>query len=153
VFGTAGIYTLSAPRIYYAMADDGIFFRKLAEVHPKFRTPVNAIVTQSAWAIALLLFWGTFEDVITYVVFVDWVFFALTGMCVFIFRRRLKDAERPYRTLGYPVTPIIFIVVSTLFVVNTLVERPKQAWVGLVFTLIGVAVYYFFAKRRASSPS
>jgi APA family basic amino acid/polyamine antiporter len=152
VFGTAGIYTLSAPRIYYAMADDGIFFRKLAEVHPKFRTPVNAIVTQSAWAIALLLFWGTFEDVITYVVFVDWVFFALTGMCVFIFRRRLRDAERPYRTLGYPVTPIIFIVVSALFVVNTLVERPKQAWVGLVFTLVGVGVYYFFARRATTTP-
>jgi len=149
VFGTAGIYTLSAPRIYYAMADDGIFFRKLAEVHPKFRTPVNAIVTQSVWAIALLLFWGTFEDVITYVVFVDWVFFALTGLSVFIFRQRLKHAERPYKTLGYPVTPAIFVLVSALFVVNTLVERPLQAWVGLVFTLVGVAVYCVFAKRRA----
>lgn len=152
VLGTAGIYTLSAPRIYYAMADDGIFFRKLAEIHPKFRTPVNAIVTQSTWAIALLLLWGTFEDVITYVVFVDWVFFALTGMCVFIFRRRLKDAERPYKTLGYPITPIIFIGVSALFVVNTLIERPLQAWVGLVFTLFGVGVYYFFARRATTTP-
>jgi len=152
VLGTAGIYTLSAPRIYYAMADDGIFFRKLAEIHPKFRTPVNAIVTQSTWAIALLLLWGTFEDVITYVVFVDWVFFALTGMCVFIFRRRLKDAERSYKTLGYPITPIIFIGVSALFVVNTLIERPLQAWVGLVFTLFGVGVYYFFARRATTTP-
>jgi APA family basic amino acid/polyamine antiporter len=152
VFGTAGIYTLSAPRIYYAMADDGIFFRKLAEVHPKFRTPVNAIVTQSAWAIALLLFWGTFEDVITYVVFVDWIFFALTGLCVFLFRHRLKEAERPYKTLGYPITPLIFVTVSALFVVNTLVERPRQAWAGLIFTAIGVGVYSVFARRRPSEP-
>jgi APA family basic amino acid/polyamine antiporter len=151
VLGTAGIYTLSAPRIYYAMADDGIFFRKLAEVHPRFRTPVNAIVTQSTWAIVLLLFWGTFEDVITYVVFVDWVFFALAGACVFIFRKTRRDAERPYRTLGYPVTPVIFIGVSVLFVMNTLIERPLQAWVGLLFTLVGVAVYFFFTRRRASS--
>jgi APA family basic amino acid/polyamine antiporter len=146
VLGTAGIYTLSAPRIYYAMADDGIFFRGLAEVHPTFRTPVNAIVTQSGWAIFLVLFWGTFEDVITYVVFIDWAFFALVGACVFLFRRRLPDAERPYRTLGYPVTPAIFIGISALFVLNTLIERPLHAWVGLIFTAAGVAVFYLFRR-------
>jgi APA family basic amino acid/polyamine antiporter len=98
----------------------------------------------------LLLFWGTFEDVITYVVFVDWVFFALTAICVFIFRRRLRDAERPYRTLGYPITPLVFIGVSAWFVVNTLIERPMQAWVGLVFTLVGVGVYFLFTRKRPS---
>lgn len=150
VFGTAGIYTLSAPRIYHAMAADGIFFKKLAEVHPRFRTPVNAILVQSVWAIALLLFWGTFEDVITYVVFTDWIFFALTGATVFIFRRNRPDIERPYSTLGYPVTPIIFIGISSLFVINTLIERPLHALSGLLFMVIGVFVFMAFRRKRAS---
>ncbi|UCF39685.1 MAG: APC family permease, partial [Gemmatimonadota bacterium] len=139
------------PRIYYAMADDGVFFRKLAEVHPRFRTPANAILLQSAWAIVLLLFWGTFEDVITYVVFMDWVFFALAGAAVFIFRRTRRDAERPYKTWGYPVTPALFVGISVWFVINTLVERPLHAWVGLVFTAIGVGVYFVFKRRGSGS--
>jgi APA family basic amino acid/polyamine antiporter len=149
VFGTAGIYTLSAPRIYYAMAADGIFFRKLAEVHPRFRTPVNAILAQSGWAIFLLLFWGTFEDVITYVVFMDWAFFALAGASVFIFRRRLKNVKRSYATLGYPLTPLVFVGISSLFVLNTLIERPLHAWVGLAFMAVGVGVFLYFKKARA----
>lgn len=146
VFGTAGIYTLSAPRIYYAMAADGMFFPSLARVHPTFRTPVNAILVQSGWAILLLLFWGTFEDVITYVVFIDWIFFAMAAGCVFIFRRRRSAAERPYSTWGYPVTPLVFITISGLFVLNTLVERPLQAGVGLLFTGMGVAAYLGFRR-------
>ena len=148
VIGTAGIYTLSSPRIYYAMADDGIFFKKLAWVHPRFRTPVNAIVTQSAWAIILLLFWGTFEDVITYVVFIDWMFFALTAFSVYLFRKTRKDIVRPYRTLGYPITPAIFIFISTFFVVNTLIEKPKHAWAGLIFMAIGVIFFIYFKRKK-----
>jgi len=148
VIGTAGIYTLSSPRIYYAMADDGIFFKKLAWVHPRFRTPVNAIITQSGWAIILLLFWGTFEDVITYVVFIDWMFFALTAFSVYLFRATRKDIARPYKTLGYPITPAVFIVISTFFVVNTLIEKPKHAWAGLIFMAIGVVFFVFFKRRK-----
>lgn len=148
VIGTAGIYTLSSPRIYYAMADDGIFFKKLAWVHPRFRTPVNAIVTQSAWAIILLLFWGTFEDVITYVVFIDWMFFALTAFSVYLFRKTRKDIVRPYKTLGYPITPAIFIFISTFFVVNTLIEKPKHAWAGLIFMAIGVIFFIYFKRKK-----
>jgi len=148
VIGTAGIYTLSSPRIYYAMADDGIFFKKLAWVHPRFRTPVNAIITQSVWAIILLLFWGTFEDVITYVVFIDWMFFALTAFSVYLFRATRKDIARPYKTLGYPITPAVFIVISTFFVVNTLIEKPKHAWAGLIFMAIGVVFFVFFKRRK-----
>jgi len=151
-FGTAGIYTLSAPRIYYAMAEDGLFFRQLARVHPRFRTPVNAIVVQSIWAIMLLLFWGTFEDVITYVVFMDWIFFALAGACVFIFRFTRKEAARPYKTMGYPITPVIFIGISIYFVINTLVNRPLHAWAGLIFAFIGILAFYCF-KRSATKNS
>jgi APA family basic amino acid/polyamine antiporter len=151
VIGTAGIYTLSSPRIYYAMADDGIFFKKLAWVHPRFRTPVNAIITQSVWAIILLLFWGTFEDVITYVVFIDWVFFALTAFSVYLFRATRKDIARPYKTLGYPITPAVFIIISTFFVVNTLIEKPKHAWAGLIFMAIGVIFFIYFKRRKLST--
>lgn len=148
VVGTAGIYTLSAPRIYYAMADDGIFFKKLAWIHPRFRTPVNAILTQSIWAIFLLLFWGTFEDVITYVVFIDWIFFALTAFTVYLFRSARKDMVRSYKTLGYPITPAVFILISTFFVVNTLIEKPKHAWAGLIFMAIGGVFFVFFKRGR-----
>ena len=148
VVGTAGIYTLSAPRIYYAMADDGLFFKKLAWVHPRFRTPVNAILTQSIWAIILLLFWGTFEDVITYVVFIDWIFFALAAFAIFILRRTRKDVPRTYRTLGYPFTPALFIIITSFFVVNTLIEKPKQAWAGLIFMAIGLLSFIYFKESR-----
>ena len=146
-FGTAGIYTLSAPRIYYAMARDGLFFKKLADVHPRFRTPVSAILLQSVWAIVLLLFWGTFEDVITYVVFTDWIFFGLTAVSIFIFRYKKRELSRPYKTFGYPVTPIIFIGMTTFFVINTLIEKPLHAWAGLAFMGIGTGLYFYFKRQ------
>ena len=148
-FGTLGIYTLSAPRIYYAMAKDGLFFKKLAYVHPKFRTPVNSILVQSAWAVVLLLFWGTFEDLITYVVFTDWVFFGLTAVGIFIFRRKRKDMPRPYRTIGYPVVPLIFITITFLFVVNALIAKPLHAGAGLILMAASLPIYFYF-KRRTS---
>ena len=146
--GTALIYTLSAPRIYFAMAEDGLFFSKIAEVHPRFRTPVNAVLIQSSWAIVLLIFWGTFENVITYVTFTDWIFFMLTACVVILFRFKRRDADRPVRTLGYPLTPLIFIVTTFLFVVNTLIERPIQAGAGLGLLSIGLVVYFFFKRGK-----
>jgi APA family basic amino acid/polyamine antiporter len=151
-FGTLGIYTLSAPRIYYAMAKDGLFVKKLAYVHPRFHTPVNAILVQSAWAVVLLLFWGTFEDLITYVVFTDWVFFGLTAVGIFIFRRTRKDLQRPYRTIGYPVTPLIFISITFLFVANSLIAKPLHAWAGLSLILVALPIYAAFRRRARSRP-
>ena len=147
-FGTLGIYTLSAPRIYYAMSRDGLFFKKLAYVHPRFRTPVYAILAQSLWAVMLLLFWGTFEDLITYVVFTDWIFFCLTAVGIFIFRRTQKDLPRPYRTLGYPIVPLIFITITFGFVIITLIEKPVHAWAGLILMVVALPIYFTF-KRRA----
>lgn len=150
-FGTAGIYTLTAPRIYYAMAADGVFFRQIASVHPRFHTPANAILLQSGWAIILILFWGTFENLISYVVFTDWIFFGLAAACVLILRRRLPDASRPYKTLGYPITPLFFILLAAWFVVNTLIEKPEQAIAGIIFLALGVPVYYYWSTRQAHS--
>lgn len=147
VMGTLGIYSLTAPRIYFAMAKDGLFWKKIASVHPKFQTPVNAILLQNAWAICLLILWGTFEDVISYVVFTDWIFFTLAAASVIIFRRTKKELHRPYKTFLYPVTPLIFIIISLLFVINTFIEKPAQAWAGLILLGIGYPVYRFFKNK------
>ena len=149
-FGTALIYMLSAPRIYFAMAEDGLFFESLARVHPRFHTPVAAVALQSGWAICLILLWKTFEEVITYVTFTDWIFFTLAACLVFFFRKQRPDAERPYRTFGYPLTPIFFVVVSSLFILNTLIEKPVQAlWASLL--LLSGLPFYFYFKRRAAA--
>ena len=147
-FGTAGIYTLTAPRIYFAMAKDGIFFPQIAKVHPRYQTPYNAIIIQSTWAVLLILFWGTFENLISYVVFTDWIFFALAAASVFIFRKKLPDTKRDYKTLGYPFTPLIFIGVATWFVINTLIEKPEQAIAGLIMLGLGLPVYYYWSRKN-----
>ena len=145
-FGTSGIYTLTAPRIYYAMAEDGVFFRKAAYVHPKYRTPTFAIIFQSIWAILLILS-GSFLQLITYVAFTDWIFFALTAATVIVFRRRFPMMNRPYRAWGYPLTPVFFILISVWFVINTLINSPVQALAGLGFLLLGVPIYYLWRWR------
>lgn len=150
-FGTTGTYTLSGPRIFYAMAKDGAFFRKVAEVHPKFRTPAHAIIFQSIWAIVLIMFWGTFENLISYVVFTDWIFFGLTGASIFIFRRKLPHADRPYKALWYPITPLFFVAVSAWFVLNTLIEKPAEAWTGIGFLALGVPVYFYWKRKNKKS--
>ncbi len=149
-FGTAGIYTLTAPRIYFAMAKDGIFFPQIAKIHPKYSTPHNAIIIQSAWAVILILFWGTFENLISYVVFTDWIFFGLTAASVFIFRKKLPEAKRDYKTLGYPITPLIFTGVAAWFVINTLIEKPGQAIAGLIMLGLGLPVYFYWKNKTRS---
>jgi APA family basic amino acid/polyamine antiporter len=144
--GTAGIYTLTSPRLYLAMAERGLFFRGVSELHPRFRTPVRAIVLQSTWAAALVVFWGTFENLISYVLFVDWIFFGLAGAAVLVLRRRAPDAERPYKVLLYPLTPIVFVAFAAWLVASTLLGQPKQAIAGGALLALGVPA--FFAWRR-----
>lgn len=142
-FGTMGVYTLSAPRIYFAMAKDGVFLKSLARIHEKYQTPITAIVFQSAWAIILVLFWGTFESLITYVVFMDWVFMAFAVGAVFYYYQKQKTA---YRIPLYPLTPLFFIVVAVVFLVRILIDNPAQGWAGLLLLAVGAPVYYFFKR-------
>jgi APA family basic amino acid/polyamine antiporter len=151
-FGTAGIYTLTAPRIYFAMANDGVFFQKVANIHPTFHTPAVAIIVQSLWAVVLIFFWGTFNELISYVVFTDWIFFGLAAASIFVFRKKNAAAERPYRTLGYPFTPLFFIAIAAWFVFKTLFEKPEQAIAGLGFLAVGVPVYFWWKRRSARRP-
>jgi len=150
-FGVVGIYTLTAPRIYYAMAADGVFFAKVAEIHPRYHTPAFSIIAGSLWAVVLILFWGTFDKLISYVVFTDWIFFALGGASVIVLRSTMPKAVRPYRVPGYPLVPLFFVGTSTWFVVTTLVEKPEQAWAGLFVLGVGVPVYYYWKRRAAAS--
>ena len=150
-FGTALAGTLTGPRIYYAMAEDGLFFKGLSRIHPKYITPVNAIILQGLWAIIILLMWGSFEAVITYVVFIDWIFFLLTAGIVILFRYTRKELYRPYRTPLYPLTPVLFILTSSLFVLNTLVQTPLYAGAGLGLLILGSPFYFYFKYKKNDS--
>jgi APA family basic amino acid/polyamine antiporter len=141
IFSATNGLTISAPRVYYAMAQDGLFFRKLAEVHPRFGTPSVSIIAGTVWAMVLAGS-GTFEQLLTYVVFVGWIFYALGAACVFVLRRTRPDADRPFRVPGYPFTPLLFIVAAVALVGNTIATQPARAAVGIGVVLLGLPVYY-----------
>jgi len=145
IFSAAHSIMLTAPRVYYAMAKDGLFFHRLAEVHPRFSTPAVAIVCTALWA-SLLAASGTFEQLLTYVVFVGWSFYALAAATIFIYRKR-ETAESPrYRVPGYPWTPLFFIATVAAFVLNTIVAQPVRAAIGIGVVLTGVPGYLVWRK-------
>lgn len=148
-FGSIGIYSVTSPRMYYAMAKDGVFFSKLAEIHPKWRTPVWAMLIQASWALFLLFFWGTFNDLIEYVTFLDWIGLMLVGTTIFVFRKKRPDAERSYRTTLYPFTPIVFVAICAWFVCFNIVGSWEKALAGLVVVLAGIAAFYTFFRKRS----
>lgn len=149
IFGTISIYTMSAPRIYFAMARDGVFFRQLAFVHPRWRTPVVAMLVQVVWALAVLLYFrGLFDQIITFVTFLDIAFMGLAGAAVFVLRRKQKDTPRPVRAWGYPIVPLVFVLISAAFAGNTLLERPGQALPGLGLLAVGVVVFFLLKKWK-----
>jgi len=149
MFSAANGLTLTSPRLYYAMSRDGLFFRKLAEVHPRFRTPAFAIIASSVWA-ALLAATGTFEQLLTYVIFSAWLFYGLGGLSIFVYRRRAPDMPRPFRVPGYPLTPVLFVAASAAIVLNTLFTQPGRALVGLAVVLAGVPAYLVWKRRLQS---
>jgi APA family basic amino acid/polyamine antiporter len=146
MFSAANGITLTAPRLYFSMARDRVFFAKLAEVHPRFGTPAFSIVVSSVWAM-LLAATGTFEQLLTYVVFVGWIFYALGALALFAYRRRQPDGPRPFRTPGYPLTPILFVASAAAIVLSTIVRQPGRAAVGLGLVLIGVPAFYLWRQR------
>lgn len=149
VFSAANGLALTGPRMYFAMARDGVFFRALGDVHPRFGTPAVAIAVGGAWA-ALLTLWGSFEQLLTYVVFASWLFAALAAASVFVLRRRHPDAPRPFRVPGYPLTPAVFILAAVAIVANTVVARPVQAFAGIGIVLLGTPAYLFWRRRAAA---
>ena len=150
MFSAANSLALTAPRMYYSMARDGVFFHKLAEVHPRFRTPAFAIAAASAWSI-LLAATGTFEQLLTYVVFAGWIFYGLGAMSIFVYRRREPGAFRPFRVPGYPVTPALFVIASAAIVLNTLATQPGRALLGLGVVLAGAPAYWLWRRAQPTS--
>ncbi len=146
IFSATNGIVLTAPRVYYAMARDGVFFRRLARVHPHFRTPAFAVLAGSSWAI-ILAATGTFEQLLTYVVFTGWLFYALGAASIFIYRRRTENRELPYRVPGYPWTPILFIAAAVVLVLNTIVTQMSRAAIGLGLVLLGAPAYFFWRRR------
>ena len=136
---------LTAPRVYYAMAEDKLFFRAIGKVHPATRVPVVAIALQGAVAVVIALS-GTYEQILSYVVAVDFIFFGLTGLALFVFRRRMKEAEPHFRTPGHPYTTALFTAACWLVVIGTFVRAPLHSAIGLAILLVGLPVYGWFRR-------
>lgn len=143
---------MSGARVPFATARDGYFFKSIAEVHPRFRTPSIAIVVQCLLAVILLLLGGNFRQFFSLAIFAEWLFYMITGSTVFVFRRREPRADRPYKVWGYPIVPALFIVVSAVLLYYTFVGNLKSSAAGCVVILAGVPVFYLFKRRRSISP-
>ena len=138
---------LSNARVPFAMARDGVFFARLAALSPRTQVPVPAILVQAAWS-CLLAISGTYDQLTDCVIFASWIFYGLVTSSVFVLRRTLPDVPRPYRTLGYPLVPLLFVATAGWLVVNTLVERPVESAAGLVLIAAGLPFYLYFLRRR-----
>jgi APA family basic amino acid/polyamine antiporter len=145
ILGAANSIILTAPRVYYAMARDGLFFKRLSEVHPRFGTPAFAVIGAAIWS-AVLAASGTFEQLLTYVIFIGWIFYALAAASVFVYRKRAPNAIRPYRVPGYPFTPIVFIAAAMVLVVNTVATEPGRSAVGLGIVCLGIPAYVIWHR-------
>ena len=158
IFSAANSVTLTSPRVYYAMAIDGVFFKSLANVHPRLRTPAVAIIASSIWS-AVLVMLGTFSELLTYVVFTGWIFYGLAGASIFVYRKRTPAGFSGYRVPGYPLTPLLFILAAGAVVVNTVVaklqESPLRTSMAIGLIALGVPAYYIWRSRSqttATSP-
>jgi APA family basic amino acid/polyamine antiporter len=139
---------MSGARVPFATARDGYFFRAIAEVHPRYRTPAVSITVQCMLAIVLLLFGGNFKQFFSLAIFAEWLFYMIAGSTLFVFRHRDPGAARPYRVWGYPLVPAIFILVSAVLLYYTFMANLESSAWGCVAILLGIPVFYFFAHRR-----
>ncbi|MBI2989510.1 MAG: amino acid permease, partial [Deltaproteobacteria bacterium] len=146
ILGALNVVIMLGPRIYYAMAQDGVFFRGLARVHPTFGTPSNAIVLQALWSCILVLT-GTFDALFTYVSVIISLFSALTVGSVMVLRFKRPDLKRPYRLWGYPFLPIFFVLVSLWIAWGSLASKPWESFGGVIIVGLGIPAYFFWQKR------
>ena len=152
IFSALNGLVLTTPRMYYAMARDGLFFQKLTSVHPRFGTPVFSIVALTAWG-ALLAASGTFNQLLTYAVFTGWIFYALGALAVMMLRRSEPNAARPFRVPAYPVTPILFVVAAAALVINTIATQPGISSIGLGFVALGAPAFFIWRSRGRAVPA
>jgi basic amino acid/polyamine antiporter, APA family len=148
--GSNNGFILTGARIYYAMASERVFFRSFANVHPSFHTPIPSLVGQGTWA-CLLVLSGTFNQLITYTMFASWIFYGMTAAAVIVLRKKSPDIPRSYKTWGYPVTPVIFVLFSLYLVVATMIESPRDALFGLAIILLGLPAYFYWNRKKRLS--
>jgi len=143
---------LTGARVPYAMARDGIFFRRVANVHPRFRTPGVSILALSVWS-SILVLSGRYDQLYTYVIFASWILYAMATASVIVLRRKRPDLPRPYRTLGYPIVPVLFVATAILLEVFTLRQSPRESIAGIVLILLGLPFYFYWKRRPTNPPS
>ncbi len=150
IFAALNGSLLSGSRVPFAMASDGLFFSKLAQLHPRYHSPSISVLVLCAWGAGLSLT-GTYEELFNYVIFASWIFYGLAASTVIILRRKHPEWPRPYRTWGYPWLPAIFVLVSAALSVSILYQNPLQSVIGLAIIAAGVPVYFFFRNRAQAA--
>ena len=146
ILGALNVVTMIGPRIYYAMAKDGVFFQRLTYVHPQFGTPTKAIVLQALWS-CLLIVTNTWGTLFTYVSVVITLFSAFTICSVIVLRRTRPDLQRPYKVWGYPIVPLLFVLVNLWIVWGSVTEKPRESLIGLFIVCLGIPAYLLWRSR------
>ncbi|HMR56930.1 MAG TPA: amino acid permease, partial [Cyclobacteriaceae bacterium] len=145
-FGCTNTTLLPPPRLYYAMAKEGMFFKGAAQIHPVYHTPSKAILYQAVWSSVLVLS-GSFDQLTDMLIFAAFIFYGATALGVFILRVKMPDAPRPYKVWGYPVIPALFILFCIVLVVVTLTSKPREALMGLALMFSGVPFYFYWNRK------
>jgi APA family basic amino acid/polyamine antiporter len=148
-FGCANGITLAGARVYYAMSQDGLFFKSVGKLHPRYKTPAAGLLIQAIWTIFLCIS-GSYGQLLDYIIFAVLVFYILTIAGLFILRIKRPDAVRPYRALGYPVLPALYIVMAAWICFVLLRYKPQYTWPGLILVLLGIPVYLFWSRKAAA---
>jgi APA family basic amino acid/polyamine antiporter len=144
-FGCANGMTLAGARVFYAMSQDGLFFKSVGKLHPRYKTPVAGLLIQAAWTVVLCVS-GSYSQLLDYIIFAELVFYILTIAGLFVLRFKRPDAPRPYKALGYPVLPALYIVMAAWICIVLLRYKPQYTWPGLALVLLGIPVYLFWSR-------
>jgi APA family basic amino acid/polyamine antiporter len=151
-FGCANGMSLAGARVYYAMSRDGLFFKSVGKLHPRYKTPAAGLLVQAAWTTVLCVS-GSYSQLLDYIIFAVLVFYILTIVGLFVLRFKKPNAPRPYKALGYPVLPALYIVLAGWICVVLLRYKPQYTWPGLVLVLLGIPVYFFWSRRTVNQAS
>jgi basic amino acid/polyamine antiporter, APA family len=149
IFGSLNGNVLGGARVYFAMARDGLFFKSVGRIHPRFETPAVAIIVQGVWS-AILAASGSYKQLYTYVIFTGWIFYGAAVLAVIVVRRKQPQLARPYRVWGYPLLPVAFALASLVIVASTLVGSPKESGIGLALVLAGVPIYFVWNRLKTA---
>ncbi len=147
IFSALNGSILAGGRVPYAMAKDGLFFKKIAEVHPTHRSPAQSMLWLSVWS-SILVFSGQYDQLAATVIFASWILYAMTAARVIVLRHKRPDLERPYKTLGYPYVPILFVLASAILIFFTLKDQPRESILGLALIASGIPFYWYWSRQK-----